>query len=188
MIRRLLQFLSLLFYVAIAVYPISSFAADDIQIGTARIEHSDDTYKLLTSFSLDFNHSLEETLSHGIPLYFKTEIEVRRPIAFWFDEISVAKSRTVRISYNVLTQQYSISIPGTLQRNYSTLEDALSALRYPPSWVIADHSELSVGEKYNVSVRVMLDVSQLPKPFQINALNNRDWRLVSDWKQFSYAP
>lgn len=187
-IRRLLQFLSLLFFVAIAMHPASSLAADDIQISTAKIEHSDGTYKLLASFSLDFNHSLEETLLHGIPLYFKTELEVRRPRAFWFDEVSVAKSRTARISYNVLTQQYSVSIPGTLQRNYNTLEDALSAIRYPPGWIIADKSELSSGEKYNVSVRVMLDVSQLPKPFQINTLNNRDWQLVSDWKQFSYVP
>lgn len=168
--------------------PALSFAAEDIQIDTAKIEYSDDTYKLLTHFSLDFNHSLEETLSHGIPLYFKMEAEINRPRTFWFDEIPVSKSRTTRISYNVLTRQYSISIPGSLQRNYNTLEDALSAVRYPPSWTIADQSDLSAGEKYNVSVRVMLDVSQLPKPFQINALNNRDWRLVSDWKRFSYVP
>ena len=74
--------------------PVLSFAADDIQINTAKIEYSDDTYKLLTSFSLAFNHSLEETLSHGIPLYFKTEIEINRPRTFWFDEVPVSKSRT----------------------------------------------------------------------------------------------
>ena len=186
--RRLLQFLFFLAFTAMAMNPLLSFAADDIQIDTAKIEYSDDTYKLLTSFSLDFNHSLEETLSHGIPLYFKTEVEINRPRTFWFDDVPVSRSRTTRVSYNVLTRQYSISIPGTLQRNYDTLEDALSAIRYPPSWIIADKSDLSSGENYNVSVRVMLDVSQLPKPFQINALNNRDWRLVSDWKHFSYVP
>ena len=68
------------------------------------------------------------------------------------------------------------------------LEDALSAIRYPPSWVIAEQSDLSPGEEYQVAVRIMLDISQLPKPFQINALNNHDWRLVSDWKRFSYIP
>lgn len=171
----------------LAIKPAFS-AGNDIQINTARIEYSENTYKLLTSFSMDFNHSLEETLLHGIPLYFKTEIEIIRPRAFWFDEIPVSKSRTTRISYNVLTRQYSVSIPGTLQRNYSSLEDALAAIRYPPRWVIADGSDLATGEKYDVRVRVMLDVSQLPKPFQINALNNRDWRLISEWKWFSYSP
>jgi hypothetical protein len=27
-----------------------------------------------------------------------------------------------------------------------------------------------------------LDTSQLPKPFQVNALTNRDWTLASDWR------
>ena len=106
---------------------------------------------------MDFNHSLEETLLHSIPLYFKTEIEIIRPRAFWFDDVPVSKSRTTRISYNVLTRQYSISIPGTLQRNYTSLEDALSAIRYPPRWTIADSSDLEAGEKYDVGVRIMLD-------------------------------
>ena len=187
-IRRLSKFLIFIAFIVMTAVVSVAFAADDIQIKSARIEYSDNTYRLLTSYSLDFNHSLEEMLSHGIPLYFKTEIEVVRPRAFWFNEVPVSKSRTTRITYNVLTRQYSISIPGTIQRNYSTLEDALSAIRYPPSWSIADQSDLLPGEEYQVAVRVMLDISQLPKPFQINALNNHDWRLVSDWKRFSYVP
>ncbi len=171
-----------------AMMPVWSFAADNIQISTAKIEYSDDTYKLLTRFSLDFNHSLEETLSHGIPLYFKTEIEISRPRTFWFDDVTISKSRITRIYYNVLTRQYSIAISGALQRNYDSLKEALSAICYPPGWIIASSSDLLSGEQYTVSVRVMLDISQLPKTFQINALNNHNWRLVSDWKQFSYVP
>jgi hypothetical protein len=33
-----------------------------------------------------------------------------------------------------------------------------------------------------------LDLSQLPKPFQINALNAREWNLSSDWYQFVITP
>ena len=139
---------------------------------------------------MDFNHSLEEKIpAPRYPFVFQNGNRDYWPEELcWFDDVPVSKSRTTRISYNVLTRQYSISIPGTLQRNYSSLEDALSAIRYPPRWTIADSSDLEAGEKYDVGVRIMLDVSQLPKPFQINALNNRDWRLSSDWKWFSYRP
>ena len=27
-----------------------------------------------------------------------------------------------------------------------------------------------------------LDINQLPRPFQIAALGNKDWNLASDWK------
>jgi hypothetical protein len=32
-----------------------------------------------------------------------------------------------------------------------------------------------------------LDLSQLPKPFQINAVNTREWNLSSEWKRFNYT-
>jgi len=33
-----------------------------------------------------------------------------------------------------------------------------------------------------------LDASQLPKPFQINALASRDWSLQSEWYRWSFVP
>jgi hypothetical protein len=29
-----------------------------------------------------------------------------------------------------------------------------------------------------------LDVTQLPKPFQLNALTSRDWNLASEWRRW----
>ena len=73
-IRRLSKFLFFIAFIVMTAGSSVALASDDIQIKTARIEYTDNTYRLLTSYSLDFNHSLEEMLSHGIPLYFKTEI------------------------------------------------------------------------------------------------------------------
>jgi hypothetical protein len=33
-----------------------------------------------------------------------------------------------------------------------------------------------------------LDLSKLPKPFQVNALNNRDWSVSSDWLRIPFSP
>src|SRR5260363_112869 len=35
---------------------------------------------------------------------------------------------------------------------------------------------------------MILDTALMPKPFQINAINDRDWKLVSDWKSFDFKP
>jgi hypothetical protein len=32
-----------------------------------------------------------------------------------------------------------------------------------------------------------LDTAQLPKPFQISALTDRDWSLASPWKRIAFA-
>jgi hypothetical protein len=33
-----------------------------------------------------------------------------------------------------------------------------------------------------------LDTSELPKPFQVSALANRDWKLASDWRRITWSP
>ena len=44
------------------------------------------------------------------------------------------------------------------------------------------------GARYDAAVRLRLDVAQLPKPFQINALASRDWSLQSEWYRWSFTP
>ena len=51
-----------------------------------------------------------------------------------------------------------------------------------------DIGVLSRGSVYAAAVRMRLDVSQLPKPFQLNALASRDWNLSSDWHRWSVKP
>jgi len=160
--------------------------AAEIDVTHASLEATDDGYRLSTSYAFELNRSLEDALVRGVPLYFTTEVQLTRRRWYWFDEVSISVSRTVRISYNVLTRQYHASTSGQLQQSFSTLEDAMSLIRRPPRWTIADKNTLRSGDVYNVGLRMRLDVAQLPKPFQINALNNSDWRLSSDWKEFTF--
>lgn len=160
--------------------------ADGIEIVQAHLEDSSEGYRLSSGFEFELNRGLEDALNRGIPLYFTTEIEVNKPRWYWFDAKEVSQSQTIRISYNVLTRQYHAAIIGHLQLSFNTLEDALSLVRRPNRWVVADKSALTPGQKYDVAVRMQLDVAQLPKPFQVHALNSSDWRLSSDWKHFTY--
>jgi len=163
-----------------------SAQAAEIDITQASLENTDDGYRLSASYAFELNRGLEDALVRGVPLYFTTDVQLTRRRWYWFDEVSIAASRTVRISYNVLTRQYHAAISGQLQQSFPTLEDALSLIRRPPRWYVADKNTLKSGDTYFVGLRMRLDVAQLPKPFQINALNNSDWRLSSDWKEFTF--
>ncbi|WP_245200317.1 DUF4390 domain-containing protein [Herbaspirillum sp. LeCh32-8] len=162
--------------------------AAEITISQASIEAGDEGYRLSLAYSFELNRGLEDALSRGVPLYFTTEVQMTRRRWYWFDETSVSATRTVRLSYNVLTRQYHTAISGQLQQSFPSLEDAMALIRRPPRWIIADNNTLKSGDAYSVGVRMRLDVAQLPKPFQVNALNNSDWRLSSDWIEFTYKP
>ncbi|GAB3541386.1 DUF4390 domain-containing protein [Noviherbaspirillum agri] len=171
---------------AAAVAPLPSHAAEGVDIARAGLESTEDGYKLSIAFSFSLTRSLEEAVMRGIPLYFTTEVQISRPRWYWFDEKTVNTAQTIRISYNVLTHQYHASISGRLQQSFSSLDDALSLVRRPARWVIAEKDALKSGEVYNVAVRMGLDIARLPKPFQVHALNSSDWRFSSDWTQFSF--
>jgi len=160
--------------------------AGNIDIAYARIEPGEDGYRLAANFKFELSRELENIIINGIPLYFVTEVEITRPRWYWFDEKTITSEQSVRISYNVITRQYRASVNGSFAQNYKNLNEALSLVRTPSRWLVADKSALNYGDTYNVAVRVFLNTDQLPKPFQFNAFNNSDWRLSSDWKRMTF--
>jgi hypothetical protein len=161
-------------------------SASTIEITHHKIEAEEEGYRLAAAFVFDLNRGLEEALGNGIPLYFTTELSLTRPRWYWFDEQAVVAKQTVRLSYNALTRQYFAGVVGSVQQSFNTLDDALFLLRRPSRWLVAGRGMLKSGEQYHGVLRMSLNLEYMPKPFQVNALNNSDWRLSSDKKSFTY--
>jgi hypothetical protein len=89
-----------------------------------------------------------------------------------------------RLSYNALTRQYRLSVGG-LHQNLDTLDEALALLGRLRPRLVAPTDVLEAGTVYDAAIRMRLDLSQLPKPFQINALGSRDWNLSSEWYRWT---
>ncbi|WP_293778931.1 DUF4390 domain-containing protein [uncultured Oxalicibacterium sp.] len=166
--------------------PLSAAHADGVTVRDVHLENSEEGYRLSAAYDLELNRGLEDALARGIPLYFTTEVEIIRPRWLWFDSKEVSRTQTVRISYNVLTRQYYAAMTGRIHQSFTSLDDALSMVRRPNRWLVADQNTLKPGETYEVAVRMQLDVAQLPKPFQVHAMNSSDWRLSSDWQRFTF--
>ena len=179
------RFLIVLMSVFILAQPAIG-AADNIDIQQAHLESGSDGYILSADFLFDLNRTLEEALMHGIPLHFTTDVELTRPRWYWFDEKAIKASQTIRLSYNPLTRQYNVATIGSLQQSFTNLEDALSLIKRPSRWLVAEKGVLKSGAVYNVALHMELNLEYSSKPFQVNALNNRDWRLSSDRKNFIF--
>ncbi|MBC3932673.1 DUF4390 domain-containing protein [Undibacterium curvum] len=160
--------------------------AAEVEITSARIETSDEGYKLSASFAFELSHGLVDAISKEIPISFTTEVELTRPRWYWFDEKTIRAVQTVRIGYNPWTRQYTASINNGLQQSFPTLEEAMALVLRPRRWVVADKGTLTNGAVYNVAVKLKLDLSYLPKTFLITSINNSDWRFSSDWKRFTF--
>jgi hypothetical protein len=161
-------------------------AADGVEITRAHIEATEEGYRLAATYEFELNHGLEDAIQHGVQLYFTTQVELTRPRWYWYDDKAVSERQTIRISYNVLTRQYQVAVLGSMQQSFATLEDAMVLIRRPSRWLIAPRGALKPGESYNVTVRMYMDRERLPKPIQVNAFSNSQWRLESKDKKFQY--
>ena len=55
----------------------------------------------------------------------------------------------------------------------------MSAIKRISRWKIVDAADLEGSVKYRVDFSFKLDLSQLPRPFQIGALGQSDWDLAA---------
>jgi hypothetical protein len=172
---------------AVASLSASSAYADEIEVTEARLSSAEDGVALSADFAFDLSARLAEVVTNGVPLYFVVEFELTRPRWYWFDDKAAAKRLQLRLSYHPLSRHYRLST-GVLQQNYPTLEEALNVLRRVRNWVVVERSANLADANYEAAVRMRLDVTLLPKPFQLSALTSRELNLESPWRRFTYRP
>lgn len=186
---RLQQFLlQAMLAICLGLFGTAAVHADeDIEVRNVRLEAADGGWNLSADFPFTLPSSLEGAVNKGIPLYFVMEFELTRDRPYWFSENTASASQTIRLSFQPLTRQYRISTGG-LQLRFSTLQEALALIHRIRSWRVMEAQAVSPGITYDMAVRMRLDVSQLPKPLQVNAVNSSDWNLSSPWKRLPFTP
>ena len=161
--------------------------ADTIPVKSAELRIEDGEVLLNVEFEFSLNPTLEEALEKGIPLYFALDFELTRGRWYWLDEKVTQTALVYRVSYNALTRQYRVA-SGLLTQTFNSLEEVERFIGRVTSRRVASADALTKGAKYEAAVRLRLDVNQLPKPFQVNALASREWTLASDWHRWSFTP
>lgn len=161
--------------------------ADEIEVVDVRLAATEDGVVLAADFSFDLNPRLAEVVINGVPLYFVVEFELTRPRWYWFDEKAAAKRLQLRLSYHALSRHYRLST-GVLQQNYATLEEALNVLRRVRNWQVVDRGTALADANYEAAVRMRVDGTLLPKPFQLSAITSREFNLESPWRRFTFRP
>lgn len=182
-LRALLPWLAAL---TLLLAPLASLADERIGVMAAALEHPRDgangAIVLNATFEFELPQALEEAVQKGIALYFNIEFELFRKRWYWFDRLVASQAIVYRLSYSPLTRQYRLA-RGGLSQPFDSLDEALALMKSVRNWKVMDRAQLTGREDFEAQVRMRLDVSQLPKPFQVNAITSREWSLASDWRE-----
>jgi uncharacterized protein DUF4390 len=181
-VRRLALLSGFLACLAATLSP--ALRADEIEIRAAQLKAVEDGLALDADFDFDLTPRLADVVSNGVPLYFRVEFELTRRRWYWFDEQTASRSLQLRLSYQPLLRQYRLS-SGPLQQSFATLDEALNVIKRVRNWLVVDRTVSFSKTDYEVGVRMRLDRTLLPKPFQLSALTSRELHLESSWTRFT---
>ena len=185
--RDLAAWLACAFMLGIGSLAVKSVHAEGnaTEISQLQIERSSDGVFLSATVRFELSAAVEDALLRGVPLFFVAEVDVLRDRWYWYDKKLVSVERHMRLAYQPLTRRWRLNIASgaitfnslglSLNQGFETLGEALAAMRRVSRWKIAEASEIDAEQKTNIEFRFRLDVSQLPRPFQIGALGQADW-------------
>ncbi|MBW0169615.1 MAG: DUF4390 domain-containing protein [Hydrogenophaga sp.] len=133
---------------------------------------------------------VEEALYKAVPLYFVWHADVYRARWYWTDKRVATATRTLRLAYQPLTRRWRVSLSNdmaaaaggagmqyALHQNFDSLNEALAGVGRVARWRVADAARLEPGADHEVEFSFRLDLSLLPRPFQIGMGNQAEWNV-----------
>ena len=157
------------------------------EIEQLRLERHEQGLLLHALLKLELGAAVEDALAKGIAVHFVAEAELVRERWYWYDRKVAQVSRYYRLSYQALTRQWRLQASSealgnagsgsSITQSFDSLPAALDVIRRQSGWKLAEASEVESDTKQLVNYRFRLDISQLPRPFQITAGSQGGWNL-----------
>jgi hypothetical protein len=152
-----------------------------------RAERRDAALYLTAQLKLELSPAVEDALVKGLAVHFVAEAELMRDRWYWYDRKVGTANRYYRLAFQPLTRRWRLNVSdepisgtglaGGISQSFENLTDALAVIRRQSGWKIAETADVATDSRQYLVYRFWLDISQLPRPFQIAAGNQAEWSL-----------
>jgi hypothetical protein len=169
------------------LWPAAWAQAPVADVTELNVERTEDGILLSATVHFELPQAVDDALAKGIPMYFVAETAIYRDRWYWYDKRVAGASRHMRLAYQPLTRRWRLQVsPSPISQSglvlgqaFDTREEALAAIQRVSRWRVADPADIDPDATHYVDFRFRLDVSQLPRPFQIGAVGQSDWNILA---------
>ena len=176
------------FFVGVLLF-CAGWAAWAAELAQLKVDRAEDGVYLSASVKFDVPPVVEDALMKGVALFFIAEADFYRTRWYWTDRRVSSATRTIRLAFQPLTRRWRINVHdgpasganigiglrSSLSQNYDTLADALASIQRFSRWKIADNTDFDPELIYLFDFKFNLDLTQLPRPFQIGVAGQKEW-------------
>jgi hypothetical protein len=150
-------------------------------VSSFEVRHVDDELQLSAQLQFELPSVVDDALLKGIPVAFVMVAEVFKDRWYWYDKRLASAQRHIRLAYQPLSRRWRLNVSAgsgavglSLNQSFDTLGQALASIKRVSNWKVADLADLEGVSKCRVEYHFRLDLSQLPRPFQLGP-GATDW-------------
>lgn len=159
------------------------------EIRSVYTEFIDGVYYLNGRVSYRLSDPAREALHSGVPLHLELEIKLSMKRRWWLDADVASLHQLSQLQFHALTQRYLVTnFNSGEQFSFYTLADALDEIGHINQLPLIDASLLEADEPYEVSLRSVLELRDLPGAIRWMTFWWGDLRTASDWYRWPLKP
>lgn len=164
--------------------------ADDFAITKVDTRLAAQVYVMDAQVDYTFSNRALEALASGVPLTLRMDIEVERKRSWALPDVTIATlEQYYQINYHALSQSYLVrNLNSGALYSFPSQQEAISSLGELRDFPLLDANLIAPGERYEVEMRIVLDIDSLPSPLKLIAYVTPGWHLSSDWSAWSLNP
>jgi hypothetical protein len=191
--RRKASWLALALLVLVACVGVDGFArASDEAIHVTRIEPhlGEGIWQIDADFQTELDERAVQALTHGVPLSLMLEVRLSpAPRWYWpWPEPIAEAEETFLIHQHALSGQFIVQRVNSGQRFiYRDVREALSGIGTVRNLSLVEAGALEAGVSYRGSVRLSLDIEELPAPMRPLAWLSWGRRFTSGWHHWAFV-
>jgi hypothetical protein len=168
--------------VALAVGAGAVAADEKFEIRSANFVPVQGVYLLNAKLHFVLPDGARQAIQDGVALTLHAEIQLQRARRWWLDDTVATLEQNYEVVYHALSENYLLrNLNSGEQTAYETFDTALEALTTLHDVPVLDQSLLDPEQKYDLRLRVTLDVRTLPETLRLVLFWTDNWRQRTDW-------
>ena len=156
------------------------------EVRTAYTELIDGVYYLSADIDYGLSPAALDALRSGVELTIEVQVQVSRARRFWWDANVADVRHRYQLSFHALSKRYVVrELDRERAESFASYRDALEHLGSISDVPVIDETLLEPERRYDVRMRIAIDVQELPSPLKVFAFLLSEWELTSDWYQWT---
>ena len=157
-------------------------AAPGFGVRTAYAQLVEGVYLLNARLQLPLNERVRGALNEGVPLTMVLELEVSRARHYWLDETVASLRQEYQLQYQAVSDRYVVrNLNSGELSSFPDLDAALEQLSRISGLPVLDEALIRRGYRHEFSLRVTLNLGDMPDTLRVLMFWTDDYHQVSEW-------